>query len=81
MLEDTAAEGDDEGEGDVEGDADSDEFGGAQSREDLDIDEPEDADSDGLDESNQLDEEECEKIMTDTAVVRQTVTKVCSNPS
>ena len=80
MLEDTVAEGDDEGEGDAEGDAEGDEFGGAQSREDLDIDEPEDADSDGLDEFNQLDEEEREKIMTDTAVVRQTVTKVCSNP-
>ena len=77
MLMDNDAKGDNEGEGNVDGN----EFGGDQIREDLDgNDEPEDSDSDGLDGFNQLDEEECERIMADTPVVRQTVTKVCSNP-
>ena len=39
-----------------------------------------DADSDETDELNQLDEEEKENILADTAVVRQTITKVCSDP-
>jgi hypothetical protein len=43
--------------------------------------EPEDANNDETDELTQLDEHEREKILMDTAVVRQTVTKVRSDPS
>jgi hypothetical protein len=65
-------EADDDEDGD-EGQYDS-------SREDLDGDDkPDDADSTETDELNQLDEQEREKVLADTAVVRQTVTKVCSD--
>lgn len=36
-------------------------------------------DDDGIDELEDLDEEERKKILADTAVVRQTVSKVCIN--
>jgi hypothetical protein len=56
-------------EGDNEGDSDGDEHDAGEG-------EPEDADSDEIDELSQLDEQEREKILMDTAVVRRTVTKV-----
>jgi hypothetical protein len=43
--------------------------------------EPEDANNDETDELTQLDEHERKNILMDTAVVRQTVTKVRSDPS
>jgi hypothetical protein len=61
-------------------DEDSDEGQYDSSREDLDGDDkPDDADSDETDELNQLDEQEREKVLADTAIVRETVTKVCSD--
>ena len=74
---------DNDTEGNIEGDSDEDgdEDGHDGSREDQDGEgEPEEADSDEIDELNQLDKQEHEEILTDTAVVRQTVTKVRSNP-
>src|SRR6267154_5547785 len=74
---------DNNAEGNIEGDSDKngDEDGHDGSREDQDGEgEPEEADSDEIDELNQLDKQEHEEILTDTAVVRQTVTKVRSDP-
>jgi hypothetical protein len=78
MPLDNDGEGDDKGNGGDDGDKDGDDDGEAY----LDSEgEPEDANSDGIDELNQLDEQEHQKVLMDTAVVRQTVTKVCSDPS
>jgi hypothetical protein len=64
---------------DSDDDDDSDDIGSGE--EDLGdaVDEPEDEVGDGIDELNGLDEEEREKILADTAVVRQTVNKVRMN--
>lgn len=70
------AETDDDNDDDDEG------YGYSDSREDLDGgDKADETDSDETDELNQLDEEEMENILSDTAVVRQTITKVrfCSS--
>ena len=75
MLLNKDAVGDDE----MDGDEDSDEevHGG----EDLDDgDKPDDADSEEPDELNQLDDQEWERVLADTLLVRQTVTKVCFDP-
>jgi hypothetical protein len=43
-------------------------------------DEPEDANSDEINELDQLDKQEHKKILIDTAVIQQTITKVHSDP-
>jgi hypothetical protein len=65
-LLDNQADDNNEGSGDENGDG---------SVEDLGSDE-EPADSDEVDELNQLDEQQCEELLRDTAVVQHTVTKV-----
>jgi hypothetical protein len=66
---------------DDETDDDDGGYGYSDNTEDLDGgDRADNADSDETDELSQLDEEERENILSDTAVVRQTITKVCSDP-
>ena len=70
---------DDDALGDSEGDDnDSDEDGGEYPNGDG---EPGDANDDEIDELSQLDELECDKILMNTAVIQQTVTKVCFDAS
>jgi len=75
-LQDKGAVGNSDGYSDEDSDDDGCDSGG----EDLDgKDESDDADSNGPDEFSQLNEQEHEQILVDTAIVQQTVTKVCSN--
>ena len=76
-LWDKGTVGDDESDGDEEGDKEA--YG--DDRDALDgSNKPNDADTDETDKLNQLDEQEQEKVLADTFVVRQTVTKVHSDP-
>jgi len=75
-LQDKGAVGNSDGYSDEDSDDDRCNSGG----EDLDgKDESDNADSNGPDEFSQLNEQECEQILVDTAIVWQTVTKVHSN--